>query len=301
MAGRTRWLAALIGSSLVWTTLAQADPIDTILAQQTAVATRPAGSTGCTAEVPPLPPAALEVDDERRPLIVALPPDYRPDRPHALVIAFHGRTSPSATVRRYYGLEEAAGEPTIFVYPSALKGADGGFIWSDPDDPPDRLRGFALFDAIIRTMDRLYCIDRRRIFAVGHSLGAWFANSLACARGDVLRAIGTVAGAVTPSSCRGNVAAILFHNPKDRLVPITLGRAARDLLASENGLPDGGSAVEFEGFACTRYGDGLDAPPVLWCPYSQSRTPSGRYYPHRWPAGAGAAIMRFFGSLDRPA
>ena len=78
-------------------------------------------------------------------------------------------------------------------------------------------------------MARSYCLDPDRIFAVGHSLGAWFVNSLGCARGDVLRAIATLAGGFSRSDCRGAVAALLFHNPNDRLVDFAYGLEARDL------------------------------------------------------------------------
>jgi hypothetical protein len=39
---------------------------------------------------------------------------------------------------------------------------------------------------------------------------------------------------------------------------------------------------------------------VVWCPHGRDRTRSGRYYPHHWPAGAGAAMMQFFTSLPAP-
>jgi len=237
------------------------------------------------------------VGGRTRELITVLPASYRPAEPHALVIAFHGRTSSNAEARRYYGLERHARGPTIFVYPSALRAGGGGFGWSEPGDPPEALRDFALFDAVLALMARSYCIDPARIFAVGHSLGAWFVNSLGCARGDALRAIATVAGGISRSQCQGAVAALLFHNPKDRLVDFRHGLEARDRLRAQNGLASDGRRVSLAGFACRRYGDAAAANPVVWCPHSRDRTRSGRYYPHNWPAGTGAAVMAFFTSL----
>ena len=101
-------------------------------------------------------------------------------------MAFHGRTNNNAQVRAYYGLEQPTGDPTIFVYPLALRQADGTFSWSNPGDKPDSLRDYALFDTIVATFAQDYCIDPDRIFVVGHSLGASFVNSLACARGDLI-------------------------------------------------------------------------------------------------------------------
>ncbi|HSA80146.1 MAG TPA: hypothetical protein VLE23_04940 [Geminicoccaceae bacterium] len=230
-------------------------------------------------------------------MIAFVPAGYRPAKPHALVVAFHGRTNSNAEARRYYDLERHAPEPTIFVYPSALRARDGGFDWSEAGDPPETLRDFALFDAVLALMARSYCIDRERVFAVGHSLGAWFVNGLGCARGNALRAIATVAGGISGSDCQGPVAALLFHNPKDRLVDFQDGLEARDRFRAQNRLAGEGRRMSLQGFACRRYGAAGAPYPVVWCPHSSNHTRSGRYYPHNWPAGTGAAVMAFFTSL----
>jgi polyhydroxybutyrate depolymerase len=254
---------------------------------------------GCGRPPPAAAPSSVEVDHRRRELITVVPEGYDPAQPHALVIAFHGRTSSSAKVRRYYDLERFAGGPTIFVYPSGLRARAGGYSWSAPDDAAT-LPDYALFDAVLARITRSYCIDPLRIFAVGHSLGAWYVNSLGCARGGVLRAIGTLAGGISGSHCRGAVAAALFHNPDDRLVAVSHGREARDLFRAHNGLDGPGRTTSLQGFACRRYGDPAASNPVVWCPHGRDRTRSGRYYPHHWPAGAGAAMMQFFTSLPAP-
>jgi polyhydroxybutyrate depolymerase len=258
--------------------------------------------SGCGRAAPAVAPAAIEVDGRRRGLITVVPAGYRPDRPYRLVIAFHGRTNSNAMARVYFRLEEAARAPTIFVYPSGLRGKDGGYSWWDQDDPPGSLRDFALFDAVVARISSLYCIDRSQIFAVGHSLGAWFVNELGCARGDVLRGIGTIAGAISRTDCRGGVAAMLFHNPRDRHVRYRWGLEARDMLRASNGDGSRPRDLALDGFVCQRYGGASAMNPVLWCPYTKTRGHSGRYYPHHWPEGAARAIMDFFTSLpSRPA
>jgi polyhydroxybutyrate depolymerase len=251
----------------------------------------------CGQPAPATAPAAVEVAGQRRGLIVSVPADYRPAEPHALVIGFHGRTSPNATVRRYYDLERHAELPTIFVYPSGLRADHGGYSWAEPDDLPESLRDYALFDAIVALLARTYCLDPGRIFAVGHSLGASFVNDLGCARGDVLRAIATLAGGFRRADCRGEVAALILHNPNDRLVDFGYGLRTRDAYRAENGIAGEGRQVTLAGFACQRYGEAGIADPVLWCPHTRDRTRSGRYYPHHWPRETGAAIMAFFQSL----
>ncbi|NBB71440.1 MAG: hypothetical protein GVY33_14160 [Alphaproteobacteria bacterium] len=213
---------------------------------------------------------------------------------HDLVVAFHGRTNDHAQVRGYFDLEAHARRPTVVVYPSALPVAHPPRAWHDPGDHGGALRDFALFDAIVRETTRRYCVDPERVFVVGHSLGASFANALACTRGRTVRAAASVAGGIATARCEGAAAALLVHHPADRLVPIEVGRRARDTLLAHRGLAGAGStAVDFAGLACRRWGDAGTAP-VLWCRHDETSTRDGRYYPHRWPSTAGAAFMRFF-------
>jgi polyhydroxybutyrate depolymerase len=255
---------------------------------------------GC-GQPPAVAPSSVEARGRTRALITVVPASYRPTEPHALVIAFHGRTNSNAQARRYYGLERHTREPTIFVYPAALRAQDGSFGWSEPGDPPGALRDFALFDAVLALLARSYCIDRARVFAVGHSLGASFVNDLGCARGDALRAVATLAGGTSRSACQGAVAALLLHNPKDRLVAFSDGLEARDRFRAQNRLTGNGQSISLDGFACQRYGSAGEPNPVVWCPHDRDRTRSGRYYPHNWPAATGAAVMTFFASLPAAA
>jgi len=251
-----------------------------------------ARSVGCDGRAPPpeLASAAFGADD--RPAILARAGPG--DGVHDLVVAFHGRTNDSAGARGYFDLEAHARRPTLFVYPSALPVARPPRAWHDPGDRPDALRDYALFEAIVRDTMRRYCVDPERVFVVGHSLGASFANSLACARGRAIRAAASVAGGIDAAPCEGAAAALLVHHPADDLVPISAGRRARDTLLAHHDLDGAAPAVvAFAGLACRRWGD-AGAPPILWCRHDETSTRTGRYYPHRWPSTAGAAFMRFF-------
>jgi polyhydroxybutyrate depolymerase len=251
-------------------------------------------SLGCGA--PPAPPrATFEVGSRQRHAIIVLPQDYRADRPQRLIFAFHGRTNDNDQARRYLGLEEAAQAPTIFVYPAGLTDRTGRFTWADPGDPPDALRDFTLFDVLLGRITSTYCIDLDAVYVVGHSLGASFANSLACARAQRIRGVASVAGGITPSDCPAAVAALLLHNPHDRVVPVSEGRRARDVLLGHPGTEHEAVDARIGAFPCRRYGD--EGTPVLWCLHGQDITPRGRYYPHQWPQGAAPAIIEFFDIL----
>lgn len=246
-------------------------------------------SAGCG-----LPPGAIGTTFEHggrtREMIISLPPGYDPNRPYPLVVAFHGRTNSNTQVQRYFGLESEL--EAVIVYPSGLR-QGGGYSWAGENGASD----FALFDAIVARIKAHYCIDPARVFVVGHSLGAYFANSLACARGEVIRAVASVAGGISTTRCAGEVAALLLHHPEDALVPIQEGELARDALLRQLGQ---GAARPVEhpilqALNCRNYGSAEH--PVLWCAHGIGTTPTGRRYPHLWPELTAQAIAQFFASL----
>jgi polyhydroxybutyrate depolymerase len=249
-------------------------------------------SPGCGTP-PARSPQTFEVDGRERHALVVLPENYRSSRPHPLVFAFHGRTNDHFEARRYFDLEAAARAPTIYVYPAALKDRSGRFAWSEPSDPPDALRDFAFFDIMLDRLAASYCIDLDAVYAVGHSLGASFANSLACARGHRLRGVASVGGGVVASLCWGAPAALLLHNPRDQAVPLREGERARDVLLGDPG--DDWVRRRIGAFECRLYDNGAN--PLFWCPHGQDVTPRGRFYPHQWPQGAPQAIAAFFDLL----
>jgi polyhydroxybutyrate depolymerase len=251
-------------------------------------------SAGCGTR-PASPPESFTIAGTEREAIVVLPDDYDSDHPHPLVFGFHGRTNPNTQVRRYFGLEQATAMRAIYVYPQGLEDETGRFTWADPGDPADELRDYALFDEILDTMAEAYCVDLAAVFVAGHSLGATFANSVACARADVVRGVGSVAGGINPAECPEEVAALLLHNPRDEAVPVAEGERARDHLLPETDRLAATEPRSLGGFDCRQYSDGEN--PLLWCLYRQDMTRTGRFYPHQWPDGAGETIMRFFQDL----
>jgi polyhydroxybutyrate depolymerase len=215
-----------------------------------------------------------------------VPSSYDANTPLALTFAWHGRTNPNTRVRTYYKVYEAAAGGTIMVYPAALSGG-----WKVDRD-------VAVFDQLLKEFSENYCVDLDRVYVVGHSLGSWFTNSLACARGDVVRASGSLGGGTTNMECSGPVAAITMHNPKDDLSPFSDGIKARDLHLKQNAC--GTATVNYSSPAeahCVLYTDCAPDAPVVWCPHTEDHS-WGDYYPHGWPRWTGAEIWSFFQGLD---
>jgi polyhydroxybutyrate depolymerase len=244
-------------------------------------------------------PERLVVGGKVRTLLTNVP-EGEASAPRDLVLAFHGRTNDAKQVRRYFRLDEALPDAVI-VYPHALLAGAGAFAWSAPGDQPERLRDFALVDAILDAFGRAHCIDLDRVFVVGHSLGASFANDVACHLGDRIRGAATVAGGLQGGPCVGRTAALVLHHPHDSLVPVMEGERVRDAFRAANGLAAAPAEPTVRPalarLQCVRYGPGDAAHPVVWCPHDDATAPGGRYYPHTWPDGAAMAIAAFISDL----
>lgn len=256
-------------------------------------------SLGCRAsDAPPLPERIVVAGRDRA--LLATPPRHAGAAPHDLVIAFHGRTNDAAQARGYFALNSAMPDALI-VYPQALPAGPGTFAWSDPSDPIDAQRDFELVAAIVDTLGAARCIDLDRVFAVGHSLGAYFANDLACHSTGLVRAVASVAGGIRGEACASSTAALLLHHPDDHLVPISAGLDARDAFLAANGQTVGSAVAAsrpaLAALGCVRVGDDGVPHPVVWCAHDDATSASGRYDPHRWPNGTAAAAAAFFRDL----
>lgn len=259
-----------------------------------ATPTPSATSSGCGKTAPGAPPASVVVDGLERPFIAYVPADYNPQQSYPLVVAFHGRTNSNVQVREYFGLEAAMPE-SIILYPSGLRNGNT-YTWANQGDDGNALRDYTFFDELLRVTEYYYCVDTSKVFVVGHSLGAYFANSVACARAGVIKAVASLAGGIQTSSCRGAVAALLLHNPSDNLVAISEGEKALSTFMGTDGVSRQGAGTSgvLASFNCTWYTGTF---PVVWCPHGFSTRYDGSYYPHTWPEATAQAIAYFFSAL----
>lgn len=246
---------------------------------------RLSGSAGCGLTPPGVAPTASTINGVRQTYITDVPSGYDQNMPISLTFAWHGRTNSNSRVRSYYKVYEAAGGDTIMVYPAGT-------------GPWNLNRDVAIFDQLLQEFSQQYCIDTDRIYVVGHSLGAWFTNSLACVRGDVIRASGSLGGGTTRTGCSGPVAAITMHNPADRLSPFSAGTSARDLHLEQNACGQATTNYSSPDKAhCVEYTECAPDQPVVWCPHTEDYS-WGDYYPHGWPRWTGELIWEFFESLE---
>ncbi len=220
-----------------------------------------------------------------------LPGDYSENSNHPLVIAFHGTGGDhtSYTLNSYYNLHGAVGEEAILVYPDALDNSNGVSQW-------DYVSDLTFFDDLMAQLAATIKYDVNRVFLVGHSSGAGLAHALGCRRGDVVRAIGPVAGALLQfNECIGQVAVVQVQGSKDTMVPPNIVEPGRDYWVSINSCSTDEPTVKPDTY-CAAYQNCDSDFPVEYCLHDLEDY-AHDYPGHAWPDFAGDAIWSFFKQL----
>ncbi|MCB9807533.1 hypothetical protein H6768_06760 [Candidatus Peribacteria bacterium] len=126
----------------------------------------------------------LTINDKERKFNLFVPSRYSNTKEYALVIATHGRTNNKDQVQSYMKLEKQ--NDFIIAYPAALSAGSGSsFSWSEKEN-------MTFIDAILEQVSKNYCVNRNQIYAVGHSLGGWMAQRVACLRGEFISGLAVV-------------------------------------------------------------------------------------------------------------
>jgi len=265
--------------------------IDTNLVLVLDTATAPTASEGCgKAATRPNPATSqtLSVSGTNRTYLLFLPTDYSNTKEYPVVFAFHGGGGNGAAARTDFKLEAAANNAAILVYP------DGGWNYGTGTD-------VAFFDAILKDMKSKYCLNTKRVFVTGFSLGGIFVNGLGCLRGGTtVRAIIPVAGsgpnpnmapaqadigcpAGTPPS---DVPTMVIHGTADANAVYKYGQWEAEFWRTWNGATTTTttSAAPYSG--CVDYQGGRV--PVRFCTHSGG---------HMVPTWAGQYIWAFAQSI----
>ena len=160
-----------------------------------------------------------------RPYSVRLPNNYDPMRPYPVIMLLHGCSSGTNNVP----MERQTGTDAILVRGT---GSAANVCWDTAANGPD----VAFFDAMVADAKARFCTDTGRLFVVGYSSGSWLTNQLTCIRGNVVRAVGTIAGGESSRGmCSGRVAHMFIHDQNDNDNVIAGSERARDRLLTQNG------------------------------------------------------------------
>ncbi len=234
-------------------------------------------------------------NDVSREYYLKIPSGYNSNRSYPVIFAFHGLGGNynNFVDDSCYNLESSVGDEAILVYPNALE-FNGETHW-DVVQWDDNNADLAFFDDLYKDIESSLCIDKRKVFAAGHSNGAVFSNMLGWNKGHIIRAIAPVAGFLTGvENNRGQVAAIQVHGTRDEFFSTDIARKSLNFWIDVN---DCNGTETYEGIDstyCVAYPDCDTNFPVQYCEHDLvDASGSG----HAWPDFAGDAIWNFFKSL----
>jgi polyhydroxybutyrate depolymerase len=235
------------------------------------------GSLGCGTD-PPATDTTIQVTGMSASYIVDPPANYDKTRPYPLVMAFKAANTTAEQLRGRLNLTAVAGSDAILLYPNALGDATS---WVVTRDVP-------LFDQLLAHTLARYCVDERRVFAVGQGIGAYFASVLGCTHGDKLRAIAAFVPGVPPSNtCQGQVAALIAQGKADTPTAVANGKMASDFWGKRNGC-DTAMSTPVEPIPCQEFAGCNAGFAVRYCEYDGNLD---------LPPFAASAVWGFFKGL----
>lgn len=250
------------------------------------------GSEGCGKSATRPDPASkqtLSVSGTNRTYLLFLPTNYSSTTEYPVVFAFHGGGGNGAAARNDFKLEAAANNGAIMVYP------DGGWNYGSGTD-------VAFFDAILKDMKAKYCLNTKRVFVTGFSLGGIFVNGLGCLRGGTtVRAIIPVAGSgpnpnMAPAQADigcptgtppSDVPTMIIHGTADANALYKYGQWEAEFWRKWNGASTTTTTPPSPFSGCVDYSGGRV--PVRFCTHSGG---------HMVPSWAGQYIWSFAQSIQ---
>jgi polyhydroxybutyrate depolymerase len=187
------------------------------------------------ADVVPLGPGdysrSVRWDGHERSYLVHVPPQYAPDSPMPVVLAFHGGGGNARNMIVFSGLNEKADRAGFIVaYPEGTGRLDRMLAFNAGNccgQAADRnIDDVAFIREVLDDLEGIANVDRRRVFATGMSNGAMMAYRLASEMSDRIAAIAPVSGPMGTKECRPGraVSVIHFHGDADEFAPFMGGK-----------------------------------------------------------------------------
>ena len=190
--------------------------------------TNPITSSGCgkPLNVATGSDTALTLDSGgiKRSYLLFIPPGYRADQKHALVLNFHGHGSNSFQQEaRTEFTHQAYHYGVIVAYPQGVVGPDHHTGWATGPSRNPQVNDVLFVNDLLNHLQSSYCIDAHRIYATGFSNGGGMTNLLACKLADRIAAFAPVSGAYpeVPRGCdpARPVPILEVHGTADQVVP----------------------------------------------------------------------------------
>jgi poly(3-hydroxybutyrate) depolymerase len=227
----------------------------------------------------------IQVGDLKRRFILRVPSTYDGKKAWPLVFAFHGAgNQTAATFDKGFAFRPENEEKTIMIFGESLS-SGGSNTWMTLSQHPANM---AYIDALIDWSKKNLCMDPTRIFSTGQSSGGYFSQTLACQKGDVIRAVASNSGGERYfENCKGNPGVMLSYGKGDEASHTTAAAKATKFWIERKGCkPDAPMPVDPS--PCVSYTGCKDDIPFVLCAH-----PGG----HPLPAYAPKGFWNFFDSF----
>jgi polyhydroxybutyrate depolymerase len=178
-------------------------------------------------------------DGRERSYILHVPASLSGAGPYPVVLVFHGGSGNAQTAIEMTGFNDVADtHGFLVVYPNGtgrfsderLLTWNGGGCCAYAQEANVDDVGFVR--AVIKDLEAVAPVDRRRIYATGMSNGGILSHRLGCEAADLIAAIAPVAGTLNFSPCAPSrpISVIMFHGTADEHLPYEGGVGRRSLV-----------------------------------------------------------------------
>jgi polyhydroxybutyrate depolymerase len=191
-------------------------------------------SDGCTAATPRTPGIQtmnITSGGVARSYLRRIPAGYDATNPTPVIFAIHGwQEGAQVHTAMSEWAPRADANGFVVIYPQGLGSPVG---WNTTLGAAD----LAYIGHVLDRVEDDLCLDRRRVFAAGLSMGAFMSSSIACQFADRFAAVALIAGMRDPSGCAPSraVPAVTFHGTADTWVPYGPTPAIVAAWAARNG------------------------------------------------------------------
>jgi polyhydroxybutyrate depolymerase len=184
-----------------------------------------------------------------RPVKLYVPTGYSASTPAPLVILLHGYSANGAEEDLYLDLHATAeADSVLYAHPDGTLDIKGNRFWNATDACCDfygvTVDDVAYLTSLVTEIETRYSVDKKRIYFMGHSNGAFMSYRMACDRAEMVAAIASLAGAtwLDTSRCKPSqpVSVVEIHGNADQVVLYDGGTTNTDSIFDGGTITGGG-------------------------------------------------------------
>ena len=141
------------------------------------------------------------VDAGRGDVSLYIPNSYDSEKPLPLIVALHGFTGSSESIKKYWRMNRLVDEKQfIFCIPDGTKNTRDQRFWNATkaccDFETGAVDDSGYLRSLIELIEKKYAVDPKSIHFLGHSNGGFMSLRMACEHADKIASVQSLAGAM---------------------------------------------------------------------------------------------------------